>query len=580
MKGWGEFAFTDWLRVKSTVSSDWLSVHDRFGWLYGHPNYYAYSDIGGYMSDRYRNINRMVSSTTLNFDKTWNNHHVSAMAGWEAEKEHYVMSRIGKIDFSYAGATESALAANFDDGYTYSKDDRLLSALGSLSYDYDARYYITGTFRRDGSSRLAPETRWGDFWSVSGSWRFSNEKFMDFEWLNDAKLRGSYGTSGTLPSDYYGYMSVYDYTMYGDNAASYPSNLANSDLTWEKNKNWNIGLDATIFDRYTITAEYFNKKTTDLLLDATVPSTTGFSSTLMNIGAMSNKGVEIALNVDIIKKKDISLSASVNWATLKNEVLALSEKGETIVDTPYIWAEGYSFYQFRTRNYLGINPTTGVPMYAEGSFYEAGEVVNQDVTMKDGTVISKGSTMPKDSYNYSPTTRQIASSMILEGKTGIPKGYGGFSFDFRYKNLSVTMGWSYKYGHYIWDEGTERLADDGYKTYGQNIWASQTDTWREDNTNGTIPKRIAGNNQGGYYYSSRYLKKGDYLRLKNMTVSYNIPKSFSDKIGLANARVYLSGSNLLTFSGLDIDPEIQASGYYYYTMPAMRTVTFGVEITL
>ena len=158
-----------------------------------------------------------------------------------------------------------------------------------------------------------------------------------------------------------GYMSVYDYTMYGDNAASYPSNLANSDLTWEKNKNWNIGLDATIFDRYTITAEYFNKKTTDLLLDATVPSTTGFSSTLMNIGAMSNKGVEIALNVDIIKKKDISLSASVNWATLKNEVLALSEKGETIVDTPYIWAEGYSFYQFRTRNYLGINPTTGVP---------------------------------------------------------------------------------------------------------------------------------------------------------------------------------------------------------------------------
>lgn len=580
MKGWGEFAFTDWLKAKTTIGSDWLFVHDRFGWLYGHPNYYAYSDVGGYMSDRYNQVNRMVSSSTLNFDKTFGDHHLAAMVGWEVEREHYVNTHVGKIDFSYAGAIESILANNFDDGFTYSTDDHLLSALGSLSYDYGAKYYITGTFRRDGSSRLGPESRWGNFWSASGSWRFSNEKFMDFDWLNDAKARASYGTSGTLPSDYYGYMAVYDYTKYGDDAASYPSNLANSDLTWEKNKNWNIGLDATLFDRYTFTVDYFNRKTTDLLLDATVPSTTGFSTTLMNIGAMSNRGVELSLNIDIIKKKDISFSASANWASLRNEVLALSEEGETIVDTPYIWAEGYSFYQYRTRNYLGVNPETGAPMYSEGSFYRKGETADQDVTMKDGTVITEGSVMPEDSYNFAATNRQNASPMILEGKTAIPKGYGGFSFDLRYKNLSVNMGWAYKYGHYIWDEGTEQLGNDGYTQYGQNIWASQTDTWREDNTDGAIPKRIVGNNQGGNYYSSRYLKKGDYLRLKNMTVSYDIPKKFADKIGLTKARVYFSGSNLLTFSGLDIDPEIQANGYCYYYMPAMRTITFGVEITL
>ena len=185
IKGFVEAKITDYLTAKTTLSSDWLYVHDRFGWLYGHPNYTAYSDQGGYMSDRHRNVNRTVSSTTLNFDKTWGDHHVAALAGWEAEEEKYHMTRIGKIDFSYAGATESIFGTNYEDGYAYSREEGLLSALGSLSYDYKAKYYLTGTFRRDGSSRLAPETRWGNFWSVSGSWRFSNEDFLEYEWLKE-----------------------------------------------------------------------------------------------------------------------------------------------------------------------------------------------------------------------------------------------------------------------------------------------------------------------------------------------------------------------------------------------------------
>ena len=581
MKGWAEYAFTDYLKLKSIVNSDWLYVHDRFGWLYGHPNFYAYSDIGGYMSDRHRNINRMVSSTTLNFNKSFGDHNVGAMVGWEAEKEHYTMTRVGKIDFSYMGATESIFGANFQDGYSYSRDDRLLSFLSSLNYDYASKYYLTGTYRRDGSSRLAKKSRWGDFWSVSGSWRFSNEDFMsNVTWLNDGKIRASYGTSGTLPSDYFGYMSVYEYDIYGDAGASYPANLANSDLTWEKNKNWNIGLDATLFERVTFSAEYFNKKTTDLLLDATVPSTTGFSSTLTNIGSMSNTGFEFAVNVDIIKKKDLNLSVGFNWASLNNKVLSLSEEGETIVSTPYVWKEGYSFYQYRTREYLGINPENGKPQYAEGSWYEKGKIVDQDVIMRDGTVVPEGSAMPADGYNYTPTTRNNASNIILEGRTAIPKGYGGFNVDLGWKGFSFSMSWAYKYGHYIWDEGVEQLENDGYKSYGQNIAASQVDTWSETNKNATVARRIVGNSQGGYYYSSRYLKKGDYLRLKNLTLSYNLPKTFVQKMNIQNARIYLSGANLLTFSGLNIDPEIQASGYYYYNTPALRTVSLGLEVTL
>ena len=358
LKGWMQAQLTDWLTAKTTISNDWLNVHDRFGWLEGHPNFYAYSDDGGYMSDRHRNVNRLVSSTTLNFDKTWGDHHVSAMAGWEAEEEKYHLTRAGKVGFSYAGATESIFGTDYDTSYSYSREEALLSALASLSYDYKNKYYITATYRRDGSSRLAPEARWGNFWSVSGSWRFSNEDFLDFDWLNDGKLRSSYGTSGTLPSDRFGYMSLYDYTVYGSDGASYPSSLANADLTWEKNKNWNVAVDATVFEKYTVSLEYFEKETSDLLLNAKIPSTTGFTSTLTNIGAMKNNGIEFAINVDILKSKDWDLSVGFNWSTIDNEVLALSTPGETQTSRPWIRKEGYSFYQYYLRDCLGDGSLT------------------------------------------------------------------------------------------------------------------------------------------------------------------------------------------------------------------------------
>ena len=590
MKGWAEASFTDWLKLKTTLSDDWLYVRDKFAWTYGHPNFYAYSDIGGYIGNRHRNLDRLVSSTTLTFDNTYGKHHINAMVGWEAEKEKYFMTTIGKIDFSYMGATESYLSTGYDGGYSYTRDCALLSALGSLSYDFDSKYYLTGTFRRDGSSHLAPAKRWGNFWSVSGSWRFSNEEFMkDVTWINDAKIRGSYGTSGTLPSDHFGYMALYDYTGYGDEGASYPYTLGNEELSWEKNHNWNVALDATLFDRVNLTVEYYNKVTTDLLLDATIPSITGFSSTLRNIGSMLNRGWELSVNVDILKNVNKwNLSVGANWNTLHNEIIALSEEGEMITDTPIVWTAGYSFYQYRTRNYLGVcqqddymgsGLERGWPMYAEGSFYEAGETADQTVVLKDGTVINEGQTVPCDTYNYFPTSRGNASNMILDGVTAIPKAYGGFNINAGWNGLTLDMAWSYKYGHYIWDEGVEQMESDGYYWTHRGIAKDQLNAWTPENTDTNVPMRVADNGQGGYYYSSRFAKKGDYLRLKNLTLSYNLPRSFTQKVKMSNARIYVAGANLLTFTGLNIDPEIQASGYYYYTMPAMRTVTFGIDLT-
>jgi hypothetical protein len=315
------------------------------------------------------------------------------------------------------------------------------------------------------------------------------------------------------------------------------------------------------------------------LLDAKVPSTTGFSTTLTNIGSMSNKGWEIAVNVDIIKDKDIDLSVGANWSTIKNKVLALSEEGEQQVSNRQIWKAGYCFYQYYTRDYLGVNKETGMPMYARGTFHEGGKPASEDVTLKNGTKIAKGETVPYDTYNYTPTTRSKANSMILDGKTALPKGYGGFNVDFRYKNLSFIMAWSYKYGNYMWDNATDDLCVDGYYWSHRNMLASEVDTWSPENPNGSIPIRIADNTEGGYYDSSRAIHKGDFLRLKNLTVSYTLPKTFTQKYSISNARVYVAGANLLTFSGLHVDPELPSDGYYNFGMPAMRTVTLGLEVS-
>ncbi|MEN6619568.1 MAG: TonB-dependent receptor [Rikenellaceae bacterium] len=554
LKGWAEAKITDNLKIKSIVSNDRLNVHDRFGWLYGHVNFTAYGN--GYMSDRYRFINKLISSTTANYNESFGKHNIAAMVGWEAEKEHFLYSRVGMVDFANFGATQSALATTLDEAYTYVMDSNLLSVISNLSYDYDSRYYISGSLRRDGSSRLSPENRWGDFWSVSGSWRLSHESFMkNISWLNDFRIRGSYGTSGTLPSDWYGYMAVFDYDTYGESGAGYPSNLANKDLTWEKNKNWNVAFDARIFDRVDIVAEYYDKQTTDLLLDATVPSTTGFTSALTNIGSMVNRGVELSVNVDVIKKKDLNLSFGANWSTLHNEVLSLSEEGEQIVSRPHVWKAGYSFVQYYTREYYGADPETGQALYYSNATLADGS--------KDRTLVS----------------RSQASSTILKGMTAMPKGFGGFNATFSWKSLTASMAWSYKYGHYVWDDATDDLETDGYNSY-KNIAASQLNRWQSSGDATYLPRRIAGNTGGGYYDSSRALKKGDYLRLKNLTISYTFPKNLRDFLRLSNARVYVAGTNLLTFTGLDFDPEVRSDGYYNFTLPALRTITLGIEVSL
>ena len=238
-----------------------------------------------------------------------------------------------------------------------------------------------------------------------------------------------------------------------------------------------------------------------------------------------------------------------------DKVLALSEEGEQIVSRPHIWKAGYSFTQFYTREYYGVDPQTGDPLFYKNSLLEDGSL--------DKTLVG----------------RAAASHVILDGVTAEPKGFGGINVAFSWKNISASMSWAYKYGHYVWDNGSIDLETDGYYAY-KNIAKSQLNRWQKPGDITDVPRRIAGNVNGGAYDSSRAIKEGDYLRMKNFTLSYNLPTQLLQKIKLANARIYVSGNNLLTFTGLDFDPEVSAVGYYNFSFPALKTVTMGLEISL
>ena len=553
LRGWAEVTFIQGLTLKSIFNYDNVRVDDRFGWLVGHQYGEAYGK--GYVGDRYEKINRIVSSTTLNYNKSFKNHNLAVMAGWEAESMKRQYTNLSGINFANYNLVSTYLAGSVRDYGTRNDEQAMLSFLSSLNYDYGAKYYLTATFRRDGSSKLGPENRWGNFWSLSGSWRLINESFLkSVDWLNDLKVRGSYGINATLPSGYYDWQTLYGYSRYGGDNSSNPSSYADRNLTWETNYTWNVALEGKLFDRFSFIAEYYSRTTKDLLLSASIPSITGFTSTSTNIGSMLNNGVELTLNVNILKKGNLKWDVGMNWSSLHNEVLALSQKGETLTSTPFIRKVGYSYYQYYTREYLGADPQTGLPQYYTNRVLESGEL-EKKIT----------------------NTTSSALSAIIEGKTGLPKGFGGINTNLSYKNFSLFLLFNYQYGNYIWDGATGYIRTDGYSPYN-NMSKDMLQRWQKPGDITDVP-RPSISTQGRAYNSTAWIHKGDFLRLKNLTLSYNLPKEIISKVSLKSVRAYMSGTNLLTFSGLDFDPEVPMGGYVSFTLPAMKTLTFGLEIS-
>jgi TonB-linked SusC/RagA family outer membrane protein len=485
---------------------------------------------------------------------------------------------------------------NYQNVTPWQYDWSMMSALFRMNYNFKYKYYLTFSFRADGSSKFPVGNRWGYFPSAGLSWNFNREDWLkDKTWLSNGKLRASWGQTGnnrtTTPYDYYsqiatlpGHVESYDYVFNGQIVSGYfPSNMSNEKLRWETTDQWNVGLDVSFFEnRIKMTADWYLKNTRDLLLQATIPASSGYTSAMLNIGSMQNQGVEFTLNLVPIQRKNFSWAMDFNIAMNRNKVTALTNNQYSLM-SEVKWDYNYnSQYPYITQ----VGKPSGM-MYGyiyEGT-YKSDEFNGN--TLKDGVPymnsIGKDKTKPGD-----PKYRDVNKDGIIDDNDrtiigcGQPIHTGGFGNTFNFYGFDVNVFFAWSYGNDVIN--ANRLVFENGSKQNLNLFSSYSDHWTEvTNENSDIP-RIGAN--GMNVYSSRVVEDASFLRLKNITIGYTFPRSVLRKMHFDTMRVYLSAENVFTLTGYTgPDPEVSTRnsvltpGFDWSAYPRSKGVTAGLSFT-
>ncbi len=436
--------------------------------------------------------------------------------------------------------------ADSDEGDYDESKYTMQSYFGILDYNYAGKYYLKMSLRTDGSSKFGSNNRWGTFYAVGASWNIHNESFMDgVEPINELKLRASYGVNGNDNIGEYEQWGIYSPVTYNGAAGMAPDQPDNPDLTWEVNTSYNVGLDFTLLERVTGTFDYYYRETTDMLLDTPLSYTSGFSSLRQNIGSLENKGFEGLINVNVLQGP-VTWDVGVNFAHNKSKILSLGTEDQ-IIDGRLIHKVGESLYRYYLRDYAGVNPANG-----DALWYTA-----------DGKLTNVYADAPQKVMGCPEPTLT-----------------GGFNTNVSWKGISFAMNLEFKLGNQVLIEEQRYLNSDG-SNWGSNQANTALDYWKEPGDISRNPKPYANNTNNSYgYRNSRWMFDGDYLRIKNVTLSYTLPQKIAQRASLGNVRVYASAVNLYTFHNVDFfDPERGVDGMGFGIYPMTKSLMGGLEIT-
>jgi TonB-linked SusC/RagA family outer membrane protein len=506
-----------------------------------------------------RNFNQ-VFQNSLDYSLTYaDKHNFALKALMEYQKNKYNYLYGYGTNFPALGLTNIANAPTNQAATSSFSDWTNISYLGMVNYNYDGKYIADFTFRREGSSRFAPDLRYGNFWSVGAAWNLHKESFIsDINQINELRVRGSYGLSGSNAIDINSYQALLAYDAdYAANGAIYPSQFGNSNLTWEKNKNYDLGIDFKVFNKLSGAVAYFNKNTYDLLQSVPLSLTTGHTSLVQNIGSVVNKGIEVELNYDIFYSKDFNWSVSGNFATLNNEVteLALDGTGNpiNIETTTNIVKVGEPIRAWNMQKWAGVDPATGMPQwYING--------VDGDVT----------------------STYTLAQK-ALQGGSPIPTYTGGLSTHLDYKGIFIDASVYFAGGNKIYESWVNYTQNSGWNSISTYNGVTQLlDRWQQPGDITDVPKVVwnsTGDNASAT--SSRFLYDGDYVRLKDLVLGYKVPQKYLKLTGLDGLTLTLRGTNLFTWvkdDRLKYDPETRADGYTQLITPPVKSVVFGLNL--
>jgi len=551
-----EWTVIDNLKFKTLLSLDYIMVDYK--------NYQnrQYGDSEPENGTSFRSTEQnfnLVFQNSLAYDLYMDDHHLNflALMEYQQNNSNYVFG-YGE-NYSTDGLTNiNQAGANWDAGSSFT-DWMNLSYLGMINYNYQGKYIADATYRREGSSKFAEDLRYGNFWSFGAAWNLSKEAFLSgTSWLSNLRARASYGISGNSDVGINQYQALLSYDAdYAAQGAVYPSRFGNSLLTWEKNQNLDVGLDFGIFDgRISGSFSYYHKETYDLLQDVPLTRTSGHSNITQNVGTVVNKGIEGILNFDIVRTTDLNINLSANFATLDNEVmeLAVDANGEDInIETGTRKIEvGHPIYEWNMRKWAGVDPANGDPLWYVDS--------ESDATTND--------------YN--------AAEKQYLGKSAIPTYSGGLGLHVDFIGIFLDANVYFAGGHMVYEDWTRYTHDNGrYTTDYFNGVADLTTSWTEPGQETDYPKIYHGYNPNfASHTSSRFLYDGDYIRVKDLVLGYDLPNSLVSRIKCSAIQIYVRGTNLFTWimdDRLQYDPEVRADGFTYLTTPPVKSIIFGVN---
>ncbi len=464
-------------------------------------------------------------------------------------------------NFPADGLTYIASASDNFDAFSSFSDWYNVSYLGLVNYNYAGKYVLDGTIRREGSSRFAPGKRFGTFGSVGAAWNIHREDFMANSIFNTLRLRGSYGITGNNAVGLNAYQALLSFGAdYSGNGGATPSQFGNPDLTWENGENFDIGLAFGLLkNRLSGSFTYFNRRTYDLLQAVPLSPTTGFGSQDRNLGEMTNKGIEAELSYDLIQTENFTWNIGGNFATVDNEVteLALGADGEPIDplagSTTRSTVVGKPAAAWFMRTWAGVDTETGLPTWF--------------VNGVDGEVTS----------NYNSAER-----VFQDDASALPTYSGGLSTRINFKGFFADANVYFAGGHKIYEQFAVFYLRTNSFTLGSFNGATELlDRWQQPGDVTDVPAVNYAQNNNFHSTSSRHLYDGDYIRLKNAAIGYNLPSAWANEIGIDGLTLTLRGTNIATWvkdDGLRLDPEVRANGFTTLTTPPVESYTFGVNV--
>lgn len=535
------------LYVQSKIGIDYVDLREKNVWsMVVNPQGRS---LGGLMQVDEQSIAYMNIANTINWMPSIKKNNFNVLVGQEAQRFNQYESYISGNDYIVPDLMEISNATETS-GASMRADATLASYFANVEYDYDNRYYVSASIRRDGSSRFGEDNRWGTFYSIGAKYRITGEKFMAVtqNWLNNLSVRVSYGTSGNQNVGYYQARGVYGTSRYGGISGFGPSQLANGELQWESRNKFDVGLEFTIFNALTVELDYYNDVTRDMIFSRPLSYGTGFGSIAYNVGKMRNQGIELQVSAMLINMKNFKWTLAFNLTTNDNKILKLPDGNDIRNGTIGLLREGRSSAQLYMVEWAGADPATGRPRWygANGQYV----------------------------FNYGEAVFRFVG-------TSDPRIYGGIQTRFDFYNVDLGFQFNYNLGNYILSNDLVYLENEGTRMGDVTTYYIMENRWQRPGDKADVPQLMVGGNKNSRNLSTFCRTNGSYFRIKSIVLGYTLSKKNCEKIFLKSLRFYASIDNVFTACSKNFrgyDPESGLSAIQTSNYPVPVNYTFGINV--